>query len=515
MSAKATLMNLTSGRLLARSAVWNMVGQLLPAAIAVFAIPVLVHGIGVERFGLLSLAWVVVGYFSLFDLGIGRALTKLVADKLGLSDHNAIPALAGTSLLLLLLLGVMGGLIAAAMTPWLVHSALKVPLSLRREALPMFYMLAAAIPLITVTSGMRGILEALQHFRILTLIRLPISVLSFMGPVLVLPFSHSLVPMVAVLVAGRLMGMTIHLVACLNAMPTLRRASFDWKVVPPVISFGGWMTLSNLVSPLMVYMDRFLIGSLLSVAAIAYYTAPLDMITRLLLIPTALTGVLFPALTVTLAQKSERANLLASRAEKYIYLAVFPLVLTIVTLAPDALRLWLGDAFARNGAVALRWLAVGVFINCLAQVPYVLIQSAGRPDISTKIQIGELPFYLAGLWFLTRHFGVDGAAIAWSSRAMVDGALMFSFANRLVPRARKGMLKLTAATMLGIALFAAMAAPMFFATKCLVLVLLLITLAFIGWAFVLDSGEQLFIRNGRKAIASAMPFFLRIEAWKN
>src|SRR5262249_14291415 len=105
MNVSATSSNLTSGRVLARSTAWNMLGQLLPAGIAALAIPILVHRIGVERFGLLSLAWVVVGYFSLFDLGIGRALTKLVSDRLGIYDHVAIPGLAGTSLFLLLLLG--------------------------------------------------------------------------------------------------------------------------------------------------------------------------------------------------------------------------------------------------------------------------------------------------------------------------------------------------------------------------------------------------------------------------
>src|ERR1700756_2780152 len=187
-----TTTNLTSGRVLARSTVWNMMGQLLPAAIGFLAVPVLVRGIGLERFGLLSLAWVVVGHFSLFDLGIGRALTKLVADEIGANQQGAIPGLAWTSLFLLLMLGLIGAAAAVVITPWLVHDAFKLPAALQGEALAMFYMLALAIPLITTTSGLRGILEALQCFRLITLIRLPISVLSFVGPLLVLPLSHSL-----------------------------------------------------------------------------------------------------------------------------------------------------------------------------------------------------------------------------------------------------------------------------------------------------------------------------------
>src|SRR5437667_12210334 len=72
--------NLTSGRVLARNTVWNLSGQLLPMIVAVITVPLLVRGLGVARFGVLSLSYVLIGYFSLFDLGIGRALTKLVAD---------------------------------------------------------------------------------------------------------------------------------------------------------------------------------------------------------------------------------------------------------------------------------------------------------------------------------------------------------------------------------------------------------------------------------------------------
>ena len=67
-------------------------------AVAVVAIPSLIRVLGVPRFGVLSLAWTVIGYFSLFDLGMGRALTKLVADKLGAQQEHAIPGLAWTSL---------------------------------------------------------------------------------------------------------------------------------------------------------------------------------------------------------------------------------------------------------------------------------------------------------------------------------------------------------------------------------------------------------------------------------
>ena len=141
----------------------------------------------------------------------------------------------------------------------------------------------------------------------------------------------------------------------------------------------------------MGYLDRFLVGALVSVSAVAYYTAPFEIVTRLALIPSAVSGVLFPAFAMSLAQDRQRTKQLLSRGVKYTFLAVFPIVLFISAFAPEILRFWLGAAFAEHGGTVLRWLCIGIFANCLAQMSFALLQSGGRPDIPTKLQLIELP----------------------------------------------------------------------------------------------------------------------------
>src|SRR5579864_1683912 len=111
--------HLTSGRLLARNAVWNLVGNGAPMILAVVCIPILLRGLGKDRFGILTLAWALIGYASLFDLGLGRALTQLVAKKLGAGEEKGIPTLAWTSLLLMSLLGLAGTACILLISPWL------------------------------------------------------------------------------------------------------------------------------------------------------------------------------------------------------------------------------------------------------------------------------------------------------------------------------------------------------------------------------------------------------------
>lgn len=502
---------LTSGRLLVRNALWNLLGQMVPMVVGLVTIPLIIRAMGVERFGVLSLAWVVVGYFSLFDLGIGRALTKLVADKLAANEEHSVAPVAYTSLLLMLLLGAFGGVVSVLVSPWLVHRLLRIPQALQDETLHGFYLLAASIPIITVTAGLRGALEALQRFRLVNLIKIPMSVFSFAGPLLVFPFSRRLVPVIAVLVGGRFIGCFAHAWACFRALPRLRtEGSFEGALIVPLVRFGSWMTVNNLVGPLLSYIDRFLVGALLSVSAVAYYTTPVDLVLRLVVIPLAVVGVLFPAFAMTLNQDPERSAMLLGRGLKYVFLILFPVILIIVTFAPEGLRLWLGPTFSAQGAAVLRWAAAGIFVNSLTTLPFGMIHSAGRPDITAWLLIGELPAYGAAVWFLTKWLGIEGTAIAWTGRYVAESMLVFFFFRRLLPEVSKfvprQVIRVTASLT---ALYGATLLEGY-RTKIAFLSAVLVTLAILSWRW-LTPDERHILSLSRTGVAGNTPAPEQVE----
>ena len=210
---------LTDGRLLARNAAWNLLTQGAPMAAAVITIPVLIAGIGTDRFGVLTLAWIFLGYFSLFDLGLGRALTKLVADELGRGAKEEIPALVWTAMALMAALGAVGGLVVALISPWLVRDALKIGGPLQTEAIRSFHLIAALLPFAISISGLRGVMEAHQRFRAINLVRMSTGLFTLGGPLMVLPFSRSLVAVVGVMAAAKVVSWLAYLALCLYAVP--------------------------------------------------------------------------------------------------------------------------------------------------------------------------------------------------------------------------------------------------------------------------------------------------------
>jgi O-antigen/teichoic acid export membrane protein len=492
---------LTSKHLLIRNTIYSLIGQGAPLLVAVFAIPLLIKGLGTDRFGILTLAWIVISYFSLFDLGLGRALTQLVAEKLGKGRDEELPALIWTASFLMLSLGLVGTLFFLLLSPWLVYNVLKIPLALQRETLNAFYLLSISIPIVTSTAGIVGILSALQRFDLINAVRIPLGLFMFLGPLFVLPFSQSLVPVTAILVVSRLLFWAIYLWFCFHAMPSLHRnIQFQRTLLVPLLRFGSWMTVTNIVGPLMVYIDRFLIGGLISIAAVTYYTTPFEVVSKLSVIPGALVSVLFPAFSTSFVQDPTRAKRLFNQGIKYIFLVLFPITLFIVTFASEGLNLWLGKEFAQNSTLVLQWLAIGVLINSLAQVPFAFIQGIGRPDITAKLHFIELPLYALMLWKLTNAFGIAGAAYAWVIRVTLDTLFLLYITYSLIQDKTSTVGRITFGMVMVMAVLALATLKLEILTKGIFFVLTLLIFAFITWFILLDSEEHRLIKKKLKVV---------------
>jgi len=314
-----------------------------------------------------------------------------------------------------------------------VHDALNIPVELQTESLHVFYLLAFAIPVVTITAGFRGLFEAYQRFDIINIIRIPLGIFTFLGPFLVFPFSHSLVPVVAILVVGRLMAWGAYVLFCIRVTPLVRDGlDIRLRLVRQLFSLGSWMTVSNVIGPIMIYLDRFLIGALLSVTAVTFYATPYEVVTKLLIIPGALAGVLFPAFSASYIQDPARTALLFGRGTRYVFLCLFPVCLLIITCASEGLDLWLGEEFMEQSTHVVQWLVAGVFLNSLAHIAFSFIQGVGRPDLTAKLHFIELPVYLLLVWYLIGAYGIEGAAIAWAVRIGIDTILLFAIAQRLL-----------------------------------------------------------------------------------
>ena len=402
---------------------WNLLGTVLPLAVAVLAVPFLLDRMGIERFGLLSLAWVLIGYFSFFDLGLGRALTKMVALHNDAGADEKLSALCSTGMALVCLLGLAGALLVAAAFPFSYLWLDRLPEEMHTEARHALVLIALGVPLVVATAALRGILEGFQRFRLLNFIRVPAGIALFLAPCASAWFSPRLDWAIGALLVTRLVVVAAHALPCAGlvrlAASQVRR---EW--IAPLLHFGGWLTVSSVLGPVIVYIDRFVIGAMLSAASMAYYSAPFDIVSRLLLIPVALTSALFPALTRAQGTDPLAAQRLRRRSLQLTLVVVVPLAALGALIAEPAVRLWLGAEFAAQSAGVMRILLLGFVFNAAAQIPFAAMHGHGLTRQTALLHLSELPLYLAVLILLVQSHGLEGAAIAWTLRALVDWAAL-------------------------------------------------------------------------------------------
>lgn len=414
------------GPALARNAGLNLLGQGIPLAVALVSIPLIVKGLGPEKFGIITLAWVLLDYFSLFDLGLARAVTKFVAEALGRGEADRVAVITWSAVTAQSVLGVLAGLVLIGVTPLLVRH-LHVSEAVHVEARTSFLLLSFALPLGLVSSSLRGVLEAAQRFDLVNAVRLPFGAANFLLPVLGVSLHWSLPTIIALLVVSRAAALLVYYRVCLGLYPSLghlrgvHRAEFR-----VLLGYGGWITVSSIAGPVLVYLDRFLVGVILSVAAVAFYAAPYEMVTRLLIVPTSLMGTLFPAFSALFGLgERDAAHRLLGRSVRYLLLMLGPIIAILIAFGHDIVTLWLGTEFARQSALALQILAVGVLVNSMANVPYSMLQARGRPDLPAKFHLIELPLHCLVAWLLVKKWGIPGAAAAWSLRTSIDAILLF------------------------------------------------------------------------------------------
>ena len=417
--------------LLARNSIINLLGQIMPMLVGVMTIPYIVRGLGTDGYGILSIAFMVLGYFSIFDLGLSRATVKFVAEHLTPDKINEVPEIVWTSLTLLVGLGIIFGATAASCVPITVTRFLKMPPPFVGEARTSLFMLCLSMPIMLGNDALRGVLEATQRFDLVNYVKVPGSVCFYLFAALAIPFGMKVPGVVLVLVLVRLTTACIYLAMCCRVVPELlSRFRLSWAAIRPMASFGGWVMVSNITGPIFGNLERFLIASILSVGALTYYSVPFDLVSKMAIFPGSIAPTLFPYFSYH-GSGGGRASDVTSRSIKYLLLVLTPITAVFVFFAKQILQVWVGYQFATQSAVVMQFTAFMFFINAFAYIPYTSVQALGRPRLKAILDILSLPLYAAVSWWLMRRMGINGAALARLLVTVLDCCVLYVFASRM------------------------------------------------------------------------------------
>jgi O-antigen/teichoic acid export membrane protein len=418
---------------LSKNTLWNVVGNVAPLLLGALTIPYLIRYLGMERFGILTLMWAIVGYFSLFDFGLGRGVTQQVANALGNGRSNEASQIIKVGVSFTVLAGCIGGLILLLGAYPLSHFGMGVTVDLQQEVFYSLVVVAIGIPFATLSNGLRGALEGYESFIASNLGRILLGVSIFLFPLIsIWVFGQSLIFIACCLVLARLLSCLLFflLVARLpNEKFWLAKPTTSIK--KRLIHFSAWMALTNLISPILINADRFFIAYFLGAVTVALYTVPFEFLVRLLILPGALGATLLPNLARSHIKSSKDAKALYMRSLKITSIAMIIICLFAALMAYPLMDIFISKDFAMQSWPIAALLSLGVCINGVAYIPYTSLHAAGSAKVTGLLHLIEFVAYIPLLIAFIHFFGLIGAALAWLVRVSFDAISLFWLHSRM------------------------------------------------------------------------------------
>lgn len=389
----------------------------------------LLHSLGDDRFGLLTLFWVLAGYFNILDLGLGRGLILAFSRLRPLVDRDSISSTFWSGMVILGAIGtVLGGAIHLFAEPLI--GLLGVAPALRTEAVGALRIVGWTMPTTLLLPVLIALPTALQKQKGLSILRIPAGIASHLIPMVMVAWTQDLRHLLWANLGLRLVLVVAHYAFAVASHP------IDW---PPrnlratasiLLASSSWMMLTNLLAPLLMNLDRLLISNGFGTASLASYAPAMDLATKVLVLVGVSMAVLFPALGYQLANAPDQARRMYAEALRSLAWWAPPFLLALAASSRPALSLWLGEVHGIPAGIFFSILLAGVLAGIPGQLSFAAVQAYGDARRASFLHVLQTPLYALAIWGGLRWGGLVAVAWIWSARHAFDSVGLHMLAKR-------------------------------------------------------------------------------------
>jgi O-antigen/teichoic acid export membrane protein len=409
---------------LARNAWSNLLGAAIPALVMLATVPMVVKGLGDASYGVYSLVTAIVGYFAVIDINVTAGSVKYIAEHNARKDEEGVYETLSFGLATYAIIGVLGALGLLLGAQWFVTSVFSVPAALVPEAIATLRLAALGFLLGQVQSYLNSVPQSLMRYDISARVEMVFGTLVPIATVGVLLLGYGLFEVVLLRVIASAIHCTILWRAVKRLLPGFHLRWPGERARRALLGFSAYSFLSRFATLSYAHADKLIIGALVGVTGLAYFTVAATLANRVLSLTFRLSGVFFPAASAMAAQgelaRLDRAYLKATRYVVFLNAAILVLV---AVFAHQILRYWMNEDFARNGALVLAVMALSQFVDSLTSLPSLVNDGMGHPRVSGLFAVTRALAGLAIVWFGVAGWGIDGAA--WGHLA---GSVLFTAA---------------------------------------------------------------------------------------
>jgi O-antigen/teichoic acid export membrane protein len=257
-------------RVVARGFSWTTAGQLISTVGNLALTPFVIHGLGLQRYGLFAITTTIVAFMSSLTGGFNGTANRYFPVYAGADDRVATTRLFVTLMMLVLAFGVIAGVVDWFVSPLIVDGLSMSP-SLRPESLFLFRTLGILLTTGAAHSLVQAVAMARQHFGRTVRVGLLCYLLWVGGAIWVVHHHEGLRGIAIIYVLQQV-------VATAGLAPTaaryLTRTGFKilpWAEIRGLLGFSAKVQVTGTANLVNQQLNTFVIGSALSVRAVGIY----------------------------------------------------------------------------------------------------------------------------------------------------------------------------------------------------------------------------------------------------
>ncbi len=417
---------------LIKNVIWNFTGQIWMLSLGFFATPYIVRTMNVSLYGIYSLVWVIIGYFSFLQLGLGTAATKYIAQYFAVKEDEKIRKTFWACLTIYSVMGIVGTGTIVLLSRVIVERMLRIPPEFKDTAIFVIRLGSLGFLVTMVMSVISGVIQAVGRFDVLNLRGIVFGTLQIGLTVFLLKAGLSLKEIIISNLLIDLFGIYVLWIWLKKIFPFLAKPVWDKGSAVSLFRFGGFVTVSGIAGPILSNIEKLFLTSLRPILTLTYYSVPFGLMDKLAVIRSSFSSVLFPAFSSLQDSHDKKFNQeLYERSTLYILLLYSFFVLFFIIYGRLFLAAWIGRDFAAYSTWILAILAVAGVVNAIAAPAMNVLQGFDKPHIPAFFHVVEAIVYIPSAYLLIRRFGGSGAALAWFLRVLLDTILLHLASCRL------------------------------------------------------------------------------------
>ena len=403
---------------LKRNIVANFGGSVWTGLMGLVFVPLYIHFLGIEAYGLIGIFATLLAIFGLLDMGLSSTLNREMA-RLTVQEGNAreMRDLVRTLEIPYWLVGLLISVIVIVLSPFIAYRWVNAENLAPRTVQIAIMLMGLAVALQWPISLYSGGLMGLQRQVLLNAINIVMATFRGLGAVLILWLVS---PTVEAFFSWQIFVSFVNIGLIFfflwRSLPDAAEPPrFRGELLLNIWRFAAGMTGITVLVTILMQLDKIILSRMLSLEMFGYYALASVVAMNLGRLISPVFSATYPRLTNLVALgATEEITRLYHKSAQLVSVLVLPAALVVALFSKELLLLWTqSPETAEHTHSLVSILVMGTAVNGLMNIPYALQLAFGWTRLAFLANVVSVLLLIPLMITLTKWYGAVGAASVW------------------------------------------------------------------------------------------------------